>query len=338
MVKCLRIEKEYAAIHIDRLRDINGIDQSYEIDRDERFVYVPLSKVLSACRGDYDIVERNCKKKEERPTTLKEYLLSKGYKTYVRAFDIIGEVAVVEIPEGIAEKDVAEGIMSIYKGIKAVYSKASGREGDFRLYDLKLIGGTEVDVTEHHENGIRMLVNVRKVFFSPRAASERKYVSNYISALSGKKVMVFFAGIGPYCLVGAKENPDKQFIGIELNPDAFELFQKNILLNNLGNVTAVLGDVKEKARDFAGQNFDYVVMPLPKIASTFLEEAVSVLKDKGYVILYCFAPVNDYQRQIVKYIHDNLHSPKKVEFVELKEIDSYSPTESKYRVILRITK
>ncbi len=223
---------------------------------------------------------------------LKGRLTEKQLERVPSSFDIIGNrekaVAVIEIPEELKKKCkvIASALMEHHRNVKSVFLKASERKGVYRLRKLRLISGHRNAVVIHAESGCRFEMDVRKVYFSPREGTERLRVAGMVK--HGETVMVFFAGAGPFPILISKKSGAKDIIGIEINPDAVEYFQKNILLNKTRNVKSVLGDVKDKAEEFYG-NCDRVVMPLPETSLGYLEYAMSCLKPKGTVHLYCFA-------------------------------------------------
>ena len=99
------------------------------------------------------------------------------------SFDLIGDVAIVEIPDELAHRmqDIVEALVELYPRIKTVYGKGSARNGVYRLRELKLIYGDEKE-TEHKENGYRIRLDVRKVYFSPRVANERQRIAKQVKA------------------------------------------------------------------------------------------------------------------------------------------------------------
>ncbi len=209
------------------------------------------------------------------------------------SFDIIGSregaVAVVEIPEALEpyKRVIAEKIMELHKNVKAVYRKASGREGEYRLRKLELIGGEEVREVLHREHGYLLKLDVTKVYFSPREATERQRVASKVQP--GEFVIVMFAGVGPFAIAIAKRQPlVERVIAIEINPVAYRYMLENIRLNKLeGKVVPVLGDVREEAPKFA-EKADRVVMPLPKGAYMYLHEAFTCFKKQGGVLHFYF--------------------------------------------------
>ncbi len=194
-------------------------------------------------------------------------------REWPRSFDVIGEIAIVEIPERLMgyAREIGDAILSMNRHVKTVYAKLSERTGEYRLRRLKLIAGERKEVTLHRENGYVLKVNVRRDYFSPREGTERMRVLKFVG--EGERCMVFFAGVGPYPICLAKHRRCES-VGIEINPSAVRHFRENIRLNKLSSVRAVLGDVKELYNGFG--SFDHVFMPYPAKAYEFLGEAVEI--------------------------------------------------------------
>lgn len=236
-------------------------------------------------------------------------VLSEEELKYVpSSFDIIGSregaVAVVEIPPELShrKREIGEAIMRIHKNVRLVLAKASGREGVYRVRKYEAIAGSGSTEVVHKEHGIRLKLDITKVYFSPREATERLRISKQVRP--GETVMVFFAGVGPYALAIAKTQPlVKEIIAIEINPDAYEYMVENVKLNKMEDkIVTVLGDVREKAHAWYGR-CDRVVMPLPKGAYLFLDQAFSCLKpDGGIIHFYHWAPEGDLFREAYRYL------------------------------------
>ncbi len=207
------------------------------------------------------------------------------------SFDIVGSrgraVAILELEEPLLPyaKVIAEELMRIHRSVVAVYRKLGGRSGEFRLRELELVAGEPVTEVVHKEHGYVLKLDVTKVYFSPREATERQRVASKVAP--GERVMVMFAGVGPFAIAIAKAQPlVERVIAIEINPVAYSYMVENIKLNKLeGKVVPVLGDVREKAPEFYGC-CTRVVMPLPKGAYAFLDHAVKCLSGKGVIHFY----------------------------------------------------
>ena len=201
------------------------------------------------------------------------------------SFDVIGDIAILEIPEGSKEKKklVAERLLEMNKHIKTVVEKLSKREGKLRLRKYEFLAGENKTETLHKEYGYLLKLDPTKVYFSPREATERQRVAWQVKP--GEVVMLMFAGIGPYAIAIAKKQPGvRKIVAIELNPVAVEYMKENIRINKLSDkILPVLGDVREKCKEWYGK-CDRVVMPLPLGAENFLDIAIGCLKPEGGII------------------------------------------------------
>ncbi len=221
-------------------------------------------------------------------------VLSEEELRYVPStFEIVGSrdkaIAIVEIPEELEAKKrlIAEAIMKIHKSVRTVLGKASERKTPYRVREYELLAGEPDTEVVHKEYGIRLKLDPTKVYFSPREGAERLRIARQVRP--GEFVMVMFAGVGPYALMIAKVQPEvERIVAIEINPAAYEYMVENVRMNGLeGKVVPVLGDVRERAREWYGA-CDRVVMPLPKGAYKYLDEAFQCLRREGGVIHFYY--------------------------------------------------
>lgn len=230
---------------------------------------------------------------------LKKNLTKRELAAVPSSLDVIGSkdraVAIIEVPEALRgkKKILAGAVMAQHKNVVSVLEKASPRFGTFRTRKLKIIKGSRNTVVIHVENGCRFAVDPRTSYFSQREGTERARAASLIK--DGEKVMILFAGVGPFAIIISKKSRPASVVGIEINPAAVDCFKKSISLNKCSNVTAVLGDVREKARGYA--NFDRVFMPLPETSFDFLEDARRVLKKGGMMHVYFFAREDELEKK-----------------------------------------
>ncbi len=248
-----------------------------------------------------------------------------------RSFDIIGDIAIVDIPDEIDEyrKDVGNAILKINKNVSGVYQKASARKGIFRLRDLKYVCGSRKSVTIHKENGMRLMINVKTCYFSPREGTERLRISKSIE--DGENVMVFFAGAGPFPIAISKHSNAEKIVGIEINPQCVKYFKKNVKLNKVENVRAVLGDVKKKYKNYA--NFDRVIMPLPETSWKFLNQAKHVLKRDGLINMYCIFSRDENEKFWCERVGNALPG---AEIERIQKVLPFGPGKMKMRMDIRV--
>jgi len=203
------------------------------------------------------------------------------------SFDIIGHIAIVEIPGRLKRKKklIAKVIMDLNKHIKTVLEKASERKGIYRIRKYRFIAGERKFETIHKEYGCLFKLDPTKVYFSPRELTERQRIASQVK--ENETVMVMFAGVAPYAIQIAKKQPKvKEVTAIEINPVAVKYARENVVLNKVDDKVKIIeGDVREKCKEFYGK-CDRIVMPLPKGAEDFLDIAVKCLKRKGYIHFY----------------------------------------------------
>jgi tRNA (guanine37-N1)-methyltransferase len=217
---------------------------------------------------------------------LQGQLSSAELQLLVQSYDVVGDIAIIIIPEELLEKKqlIAAAILGLQKNIRVVARRAGIYEGEYRTLPLEIIGGEERRETLHKENGVRLLVNPEAVYFSVRSGNERKRVASLVR--DNEQVLVLFSGIGPYPLVMGKTNPQCRVIGVEKNPVAHAYALKNLGYNKkIRNVVFYEGDVRSVVPAL-GMVFDRIVMPLPKSAESFLQLALQYLKRPGWLHFY----------------------------------------------------
>jgi len=207
----------------------------------------------------------------------------------VRSFDIIGDIAIVEIPKGMEKKARALGksVMAHHKNLRAVYAKAGARKGVYRLRKLRFLCGKRGTITTHKESGCLLKVDVAKAYFSPRLSYERERIAKLVQP--GENVLALFAGVGPFPIVIARKQPHVGgIVAIELNPTAVKYLKQNIALNKMQNkMTPIRGDVKKITKKYKNWA-DRVVMAYPDKAYAFLKEAYASAKDGAAIHFYFF--------------------------------------------------
>ncbi len=251
----------------------------------------------------------------------------------VRAFDIIGDVAIAEIPKKAKqdEKAVAARILAQQKNLKAVYKRIGGHEGKLRLQKLKRILGEKRTQTVHRENNISLKLDVAKVYFSPRQATERKRV--FLQIKKPEAVLVMFSGIGPFTISIAKNSPAAAVYGIELNKTAHKYAVENVKLNKVDGKTKLFcGDVRKIVPKLR-KKFDRVVMPLPKGAESFLNTAFAAAKKGTIIHFYDFEKEEDIpQKSVGKVTTAAAAAKKKIKVLNVVKCGQFAPRA--YRVCI----
>ncbi len=202
------------------------------------------------------------------------------------SFDIIGDIAILELDEEQDEKEAVSHLRKTYPHLKTIMKKSGEREGEFRTRKLAKLWGDGTE-TEHIEHGMCLRLDVASCYFSPREATERQRIAAEV--LAKETVMVMFAGVGPFSIAIAKKQPKvKKVYSVEANSDAVGYMEENVKLNACKYVVEpILGDVKDACKPHYGR-CDRVVMPLPREGYKFLPIATACLKPKGGIIHFYY--------------------------------------------------
>ena len=233
---------------------------------------------------------------------LEKELSEKECEELFSAFDQIGDIVIVRIPDSLLSKKkmIGQTLLDEVKTAKSVFYQSSSVAGDFRTRDLKLIAGEDKTETEYKEFGCRFVVDVKKAFFSPRLSTERDRISSLVK--DGEIVINMFGGVGMFSIIAAKKKKCTVY-NIDINPDAVKLCQKNIKLNKLaGAVVSLQGDAAQIIKKHLENKGDRVLMLLPERADEFLSSAINATKSKGIIHYY-----------------SHIHADKKTEAPQLSE-------------------
>jgi len=266
-----------------------------------------------------------------KPKNIRETLrgeLTDEELAQLRAFDIVGDVAVVKIPEKLLPKKhaIGQALLQVHTHLRTVLNQVGPVSGEFRTRELEVIAGEPSTEATHHESGCAFKTDLAQVYFSPRLAHERLRIAKLVGR--GEVVTNLFAGVGCYSIVIAKHSGASKVYSIDKNPVAFKYMAENIRVNKVGDrVVPILGDACDVVeRQIAGKS-DRVLMPLPELAREFFDVALRALKPAGGVVHFydlgqapdIFSPSLDFAR------HAAAEKNFKVEMMGSRAIRSYAP-------------
>ncbi|MGC8680129.1 MAG: class I SAM-dependent methyltransferase [Candidatus Micrarchaeia archaeon] len=323
---------------------------NWEIDiiREENYIYFPIlniqtktiNKILNT---PFKIVTKKNSIRQIRNPSLRN--IFKEDKDIIKSYDLLGNIAIINIrkntdtPKKILNKkakEVAKILMKIHPNVETIVSKAGAVSGVYRTRDFKYVAGKRNFIAEYKENNCIFRFDVRKSFFSSRLSYERTRIMKQVK--DNCNVAVMFAGVGPFSIEIAKAHPTSKIISIELNKEAYSAMCENVKLNKVKNVEPVLGDVKKVAKKY--ENFaDYIVMPLPKDSTNFLDEAFIVAKDKAIVSIYVFGKRDSVLEDTFKILKEHSKKHKyKIKILFNRIVRQYSREEDEIVVDYEIIK
>jgi len=239
----------------------------------------------------------------------------------IKAYEIIGTIAVIQVPKELVRKQklIAEAIMKINNNIKTVVKRSGEVSGPYRIKKVKYVAGERTTKTTHKENNIRLIVDLNKVYFSPRLQHEREIVIKQTK--TGEIIIDMFAGLGPYSIGIARNTKAGEVYAIDHNPEAIKLMKENIKLNKTGNVHALLGDALKIIKELPSA--DKIIMNAPRQNNKrCLSSALKKLKPKGKVYFYI---TSDKWKKMNK---------KGLKIINEREVIGYAPGKSHYCVEL----
>ncbi|HUC38523.1 MAG TPA: class I SAM-dependent methyltransferase family protein [Candidatus Acidoferrum sp.] len=341
-----RVERERAEHMKTLLVKKNLFDKSGEVLHSTSYVLFPINvsnanikKLIKENGGS--VILKGGTKKQGRPTyeeVVARILPKDERRALARGYDLLGNIAIIDVGKGLGkkEKEVARALIESSKTIKTVLAKAGPVSGKYRTRKLRYVAGKRSYIADYRENGCRFVFDVRKSFFSNRLSFERGRI---MKLSKGKEnVIVMFAGIGPFAIEIAKQNPKAKVLAIELNRYAYLSMKENVKINKASNVVPLLADAKKisvKYRNFA----DRVVMPLPMQSINFLDSAVESAKRKATIHIYMIVRRDSAKTSAQKALmhHAKLHKYK-VRLDGFKVVRDYSPGEVEVVADLKISK
>jgi tRNA (guanine37-N1)-methyltransferase len=319
-------------------------DKSLVIQREEDSLIIPLLRepkgielaTLKSQISNFKIHIVVFSEKQLPPQTLHDALEDKLPKQLLskipQAFDIIGDIVVIDIPPPLKpyQTVIGEAILQTQKNVKTVLAKASDISGVFRVRDYDFVAGEYKTQTIHREFGCQYYVDIAKAYFSPRLSHEHERVASL--AREGETVVDLFAGVGPFSVLIGKWKSSAKVYAVDINPDALELLKVNVNVNKVeDHVFPILADARKIASTQLKGKADRVIMNLPETAIDFVDAACNAIKFEGGIVhFYGFvrAPntMEDFQKRFKELAEKN---GRKVEaFIFAKSIRETAPFES----------
>jgi len=279
-----------------------------------------------------------------------------------RAFDLLGNIAIVNFPRGMKvteKKKEAQKIIDSNKTIKTVLEKSGKIKGRLRKPETKFLAGEKTKEVKYRENDCVFRFNVDTTYFSPRLSNERKEIASLIK--KGESVLVCFAGVAPFSIVIAKNSKAGKVVSNELNRTANKYGKLNAELNKLKDKLEFWdGDIKRIAtkmcdfhrrqrkkspfRDSRKEHeenkgfscFDVIVMPRPQLKDTFLDAAFKLSKKGTRIYYYDFCSIHDKDKIVEKVKDEARRAKKKIKITQIKKAGEIAPYKIRLRVDFKV--
>jgi tRNA (guanine37-N1)-methyltransferase len=216
------------------------------------------------------------------------------------AFDVIGSIVIVKIPDSLKGKKqiIGKRILQNVKPAKSVFTQTTAVQGDYRIRGLEFIAGEYNTTTEYREHGCTFRVDIQNTYFSPRLSTERLRIAKLIS--ENEVIANMFAGVGTFSIIIAKMNKTCTVYSIDSNHFAHEMSIINTKLNGVEDkVFPICGNAKDIIHNKIRGQCNRVLMPLPERSNEFVDSAVLALKS-GRGIIHFFAHIKANAKNIAR--------------------------------------
>ena len=233
--------------------------------------------------------------------------------------ELIGSIALMQDEDC----EGAKKILSQRPNITTVLHPISTVKGPYRTRTFLLLAGVDTRSTLHTEYGKQFYIDLEKAYFSARLANERQRIVSKMN--KGERVLDMSAGVGPFCVM---LSPFAEIIyGIDINPAAIVLMQKNLRKNKITNVIPVLADSMHLT-GFFFTPFDRIIINMPLDAGRFLQTAFALCKTGGTIHWYVLV-----SREAE---HTDLLYSMGARLVREQQVRSYAP--DKFHAMYEITR
>ena len=334
-----KIESKAVKVHIKdtekirkELREKNILNTNLKIFREKEYAFLPVKNEIKLSSKNLKLTKAYFCRNESKSDSYKELVkIPDKFKKYLpSSFDIVGDILVVKINDELFDykKNIGKAILNSHKNVNSVYMVESV-SGEYRTRNLELIAGKPKTRTVYKEFGMNLLVDIKKVYFSPRLANERKRVADTVQ--NKETVLDMFTGVAPFPIMIAKYSNPEIIYGIDKNKSAIELANKNVRLNNVyDKVKLICGDsrnIKDLIKQEKILEIDRIIMNLPFSSFNFFGYALDLVKNMTTIHYYDILSEgkNDERINDLKKIAES----KDIDLLDLKvnKIKSYSPRE-----------
>lgn len=322
---CVIVPREEGEKVRKKLSEEGRLRNDARIVSDDRSVFIPVNSAegLSHPMKEMDFetvdVPKEYRDLLNLPPGLMELLPS--------SFDIVGDIFVLKLIDEMVPyaEDIANALLETNRNAKVV-ALDRGVKGEFRTRDLVLLAGEDRTVTVQKEYGLRFEMDLAKVYFSPRLATERRRIADLMA--QGERVLDMFCGVGPFSIMLSKTGKPSAVYAIDKNPEAINYMIKNIKLNKINGISPMLGDARDIAPKLARP--DRIIMNLPHTAIDFLDVALKIINPRGTIHLYIILEAESIDIIKRSVAHLAVSLKRGISFKNIHEVHTYSPTQSLY--------
>lgn len=211
------------------------------------------------------------------------------------SFESVGHIAHLNLKEAALpfKNIIGQVIIDKNPTIKTVVNKLGTITSEFRVFDMEVLAGEDVTVTEVKQHGLRFKLDFRRVYWNSRLEKEHsRLIDRWIDP--SHVVVDAMCGIGPFAVPAAKQGC--RVFANDLNPASYEWLLENCRINKVQDKVCCYNEDARAflrraagggleygpnddadATDGAGSNrgrgvpFEHIIMNLPASAVEFLD-------------------------------------------------------------------
>ena len=282
--RCVQVPKSDGESVRRALAEAGALQRDAVILKDTDYLYLPVKHGIRIEDSFPDSsVEVQYREFERRIEPSFEEILG-----FTPSYEVIGDIAIIDADDDDDAERIADAILLMHRNVRTVLAALTDVHGEFRIRDFRVIAGKPDTETVHKEYGCRYEVDLARVYFTPRLATERKRIADKVC--ENDVVVDMFAGVGPFSILIAKSA--RYVIAIDKNPVAIEYLRRNARLNSVNNIKIICGDVRDVSKDLRC-TADRIIMNLPHSAHEFLDPALTIIKPGGVIHYYDIRPEDD---------------------------------------------
>ena len=304
-----------------------------ELIKENGKIYFPVREIgnIPLKQDLYQVSERNFKEVKIIPTSYKDLIsLPKDLqKELPTSYDIIGKIALIKLNKELLKnkKEIGDALLRVNKSLETVCLVNPVR-GELRTRAIEIIAGKKQTKTIYFEYGSKFIIDIKKVYFSPRLANERKRVSNLVH--KGEIIVDMFAGVAPFSIIIGKFSNPKIIYTVDKNKEAVEFAKTNIKINNLlDKIEVICLDAKNIESIFTNKDnkADRIIMNLPFSAHMYFENALKIAANKCIIHYYDILKIEDIKQRKNYLIEIAKKMNFKLEKMVIHKIKTYAPRE-----------
>ena len=308
----------------------NLIRTDLKIKRKEGLIYIPLKEVNSKLKS-HKIIDMDFEKNKRKPKSLQEVISipKKLKKELPTSYDTIGNIILLKLKNDLLsyKEEIGKSLLTINKNIKTV-CLIKPVEGEYRLRDIEIIAGENTTRTIHKEYGLKYEVDIKKTYFSPRLATERKRVADLVKP--GEIIVDMFAGVAPFSITIAKYACPKIIYALDKNKFAIKYAKKNIKINNLlDKIEVIHCNAKNVKSILNGKevNANRIIMNLPFSAHLYFKNSLEIADNYCFIHYYAILKEDKIKERIE--ILKKVAEEKRIILVkfDVRKIKTYAPRE-----------